>query len=85
MTAATPACFLRVFELETLEHQRLFPIEDRAAEVQNALLVAEHAHAAFTLFLELENNVAFTRLFVVEFDDVVEPRATTATNADANR
>src|SRR5690242_15947001 len=85
MTAAAARRLLRVLELEPLIHERLLPLEHRAAEVDDALLVAEDADLAPPFLGELQHEVALPGLGVVELDGVAEPRAPAALDADADR
>ena len=83
---AAPAArgLVGVLEFEPLEHERLFVIEHRAAQVEHALLVAEDAHPGLALLVVLEDQVAAARRPVLELDRVAEPRAAAALDADAD-
>src|SRR5262249_11443659 len=76
---------VRVDELEALTHERLLPVERRAVQVEEALLVDEDADVRAVGALEVVDHVAGARLAVVELDDVREARAAAAADADAER
>src|SRR5215813_4285501 len=85
VAAAAAGRLVGVLELEALEHHRLLPVEHRAAEVEDALLVAEDADRALILLGELEDQIACARRVVVELDRIREAGAAAALDTDADR
>src|SRR5262249_6498105 len=66
MPASAAAGLLGVLELETLEHERLLPVKHRPAQVEDALLVAIHAHGGFVRVRELKDQITRAGRGVVE-------------------
>src|SRR5262245_36173435 len=81
-TAAAVGLLVRVDELEALPHERLLPIQRRAVQVEEALLVDDDTNVSSVRRLQVVDDVARARLTVVKLDDVGEARAAAAADPD---
>ena len=76
-TAAAGARGVRIDEVESLPHQRLFVVQRHAVQIEERLGIDEDAHA-----VELVDAVALAGLRV-ELDGIRKPRAAAAHHAQA--